>query len=309
MKTVTEEKKTTIDFLPITPDKRDVLIKYLWENRGYGCEVSFANLCLWGDQKFSVTDGQLIILSRFGDKYIYHYPIGNGNKKEAIDRIISDAKAKGIRPRISGLTSSDIETLDQMYSGRFRFSMSEDSFDYVYDINDLAELKGKKYHGKRNHIARFKEMLPNYRVEPISEANTSNIWDMAEEWYAKRTGDDDYEMERIAIKKALESYSILGLEGLALMDNDRVIGFAVASRMSADTFDVHFEKAYSDIQGAYSVINQELAIYLRSKYPDIKYLDREEDMGIEGLRRAKKSYYPHHMVEKYNAYPEDENEN
>ena len=306
------ESNVKIEFTPVTPDKRDLLIKYLWESDGRGCEVSFANLCLWGEQMFAITEGHLVILTKYAGKHYYPYPIGNGNKKAVIDRIISDSKERGIRLRLLGLSSEDIETVDSIYHGRFRFNMKEDSFDYIYDINDLADLKGKKYHGKRNHIARFKEAVPHYRVEPISENNMSKIIEMSEAWYAERLDSQDdssYEMERIAIKKAVENYSALGLEGLALMDNDRVIGFTMASRMSLDTFDVHFEKAYSDIQGAYPIINQEFALYIKNKYPEVKYLDREEDMGIEGLRRAKKSYYPHHMIEKYTADLEDGYEN
>ena len=303
---VMTENSLKLEFSTIAPDKKGLFTKFLWENDGRGCEMSFANLCLWGEQGFALVDGHILILSKFGDRYIYLYPLGSGDKRTVIDRIISDSSERGIRLRILGLSPADMEEIDRIYEGRFRFFLNEDTFDYVYDINDLAELKGKKYHGKRNHIARFKEAIPNYKIELISENNSSKILEMAEAWYAEREEESgSYETEKIAIKRAMENYSALGFEGLALMDGDRVIGFTVASRMSRDTFDVHFEKAFSDIQGAYAVINQELALYIRSKYPDVKYLDREEDMGIDGLRRAKKSYYPHHMIEKYTAYLED----
>ena len=88
------------------------------------------------------------------------------------------------------------------------------------------------------------------------------------------------------------------MEGIVLTVGGEVLGFTMASRLSADTFDVHFEKARADVQGAYAAVNCEFANYLREKYPLVKYLDREEDMGLEGLRRAKESYHPHHKVEK-----------
>ena len=105
-------------------------------------------------------------------------------------------------------------------------------------------------------------------------------------------------MERAAINKALRDYDIIDLDGMIIVYEDRPIAFTIGSRISNNTFDVHFEKAMSGINGAYAAINYEFARYIRDKYPDIKYLNREEDMGIEGLRKAKESYKPHHMVEK-----------
>ena len=88
---------------------------------------------------------------------------------------------------------------------------------------------------------------------------------------------------------------------IMLVENDRVLAVTMGSRMNPDTFDIHFEKAREDVDGAYTVVNQEFARYLRLKYPEAAYLDREDDMGLEGLRKAKLSYNPHHMVEKYHA--------
>ena len=109
-------------------------------------------------------------------------------------------------------------------------------------------------------------------------------------------------MEEIAIERALRDREVLGLEGLTVTDGDRILAMTIGSRLSHDTFDIHFEKARADVQGAYAAVNCEFARYLREKYPEVKFLDREEDMGLEGLRRAKRSYYPHHMVEKYWAH-------
>ena len=105
-------------------------------------------------------------------------------------------------------------------------------------------------------------------------------------------------MERSALKKALDHYEELDMEGLLLLDGDTVLAFTMASFLSEDTVDVHFEKANTDAEGAYTAINCLFARYLRSKYPHIRFLNREDDMGLEGLRKAKLSYLPHHMVEK-----------
>ena len=144
--------------------------------------------------------------------------------------------------------------------------------------------------------------FPNYSAEPLSEANIASAKALADEWFEQRVSENpngDYHMERAAIARAFKDREALGMDGMVLLDGEgNAIAVTLGSRLSHDTIDVHFEKAKADVNGAYAAINNEFAKYIRTKYPEVKYLDREEDMGIEGLRRAKKSYYPHHMVEK-----------
>ena len=129
----------------------------------------------------------------------------------------------------------------------------------------------------------------------------ASVREMVEDWYESRIRENpegDYHMERAALNKALRCYEQLALEGLVLLDGEKVLAMTMGSRMSPDTFDIHFEKARPEADVAYTVINCEFARYLRERYPEVKYLNREDDMGLEGLRKAKLSYYPHHLVEK-----------
>ncbi len=290
-----------IDFKPFTPKDKSLYEKYLFSESKRGCEFSFANLCLWGRQSFTEILGHIVMFSQFDRRTVYPYPLGAGDKKPVLDAIIADSRARGIPCRITGLVGNAAETLAALYPDKFRFHCDRGSYDYVYDINDLAELKGKKYHGKKNHLNRFIENHEGYIAEPISDQNLSLVRKMAENWYISKkneNSDDDYHMEKAAIERALKGYTELGLEGILITHNGEALAFTMGSRLSKDTFDVHFEKARSDVNGAYTVVNYEFARYIREKYPDVKYLDREEDMGLEGLRRAKESYKPHHMVEK-----------
>ena len=102
--------------------------------------------------------------------------------------------------------------------------------------------------------------------------------------------------------RAFNHWEELNMEGIILMDNSEILAVTMGSRISPDTFDVHFEKAHENVSGAYMAVNCHFARYLRLKYPDTKYLNREDDVGLEGLRAAKLSYRPHHMIEKYWAY-------
>ncbi len=291
-----------IDFAPITLGDKSLYESYLSRENGRGCEFSFANLYLWGRQNFAVLHNHIVLFSQFDRRTCYPYPLGSGDKKEVLDAIIADAKARGILCNITGLNDSAKESIEALYPGKFRFHCDEGSHDYVYSIDDLADLKGKKYHGKRNHLKRFFEAFPNCTAVPIGQDNISKVCEFAEDWYKAKlveNPDSDFHMEQVALRKAFRDYRGIGMEGLVLLSGEEILAFTLASRLAEDTLDVHFEKARSDIQGAYAAINCEFARYIRDKYPNIRYLNREEDMGIEGLRKAKQSYHPHHRIKKY----------
>lgn len=290
-----------INFNHITPDFIDIYKSIIDDDKERGCEFSFANLCSWGRQSYAIINNYIIFFSQYNRRTVYTYPQGKGDIRPAIDAIIDDSHARGIPCRITGLSDDDIKALNTLYPEKFRFHCDEGSFDYVYDINDLSELSGKKYHSKRNHIANFKKNFPNYSVEEISTDNIQDIKKMLEKWYADRLTENpnsDFYMERAAIKKVLENYQLLQMDGIILKNKDDLLAFTIGSRLSSNTVDVHYEKAILAANGAYATINCEFARYIREKYPEVKFLNREEDMGVEGLRKAKKSYHPHHMVKK-----------
>jgi len=139
-------------------------------------------------------------------------------------------------------------------------------------------------------------------VEPITDENCREAETLAATWYAQRLEADphgDFRMEQTALARALRYRKELGLEGLLLKCNGKTVAMTLGSRLREDTFDIHFEKALDIADGAYAAINNSFAKYLREKYPQVQFLDREDDMGLEGLRKAKLSYNPHHMIEKY----------
>ena len=269
-----------------------------------GCEYSFANLFLWGRQEAAFLHGCVAFFSHFYGRSVYPYPIGNGDKRAVLEEIFRDARERGIPCRLAGLTEADRAELEGWFPGKFHLSASRNGYDYVYAIDDLADLKGRKYQKKRNHANRFRAEHPQYQVLPLTVCNLAMARHMVNDWYITRMKEDpegDYLLENIALARAFQHYAALGMEGILLMDGDRVLAVTMGSRMNRDTFDIHFEKAREDVDGAYTVVNQEFARYLRLKYPDTAYLDREDDMGLEGLRKAKLSYNPHHLVEKYHA--------
>ena len=293
-----------IDFKPITPQLRQRWMPYLQHGGERGCEFSFGNLYMWGSQKGAVVGGRLVLFARWGGKCVYPFPVGPGDLKTAVDAILEDARERGIPCRLTGLVEGEKEQLEALYPGQFRFHWSRDTFDYVYEIHALADLKGKKLQKKRNHLHRFRDAHPDYTVERLCDANVELAGDYVESWYARRLEEDpyaDFDLERRALMRGLRHRKELGVEGMLLLDGGRVLGFTMGTALSDTTFDVQFEKAEPQEDGAYVAVNCEFARYLRDAYPKLQFLNREEDMGLEGLRKAKLSYKPHHLVEKSRA--------
>ena len=275
--------------------------QYLHRSQRQSCEYSFANLFLWGKKKAAVHNGFLLLQAQFDRKTVYLFPTGEGDLKTALDAIIHDAQVRGIPCCLAALTEQECHLVEERYPGKFRFYCDRDSYDYVYSIDDLADLRGRKYQKKRNHLNRFEQEHPDAKILPLDESNRVAAFQLAEQWYENRVAADpsgDYHLEHLALHRAFAFYAQLGMEGVVLMENGVVSAFAMGSRLNRDTFDIHFEKALDTADGAYPAINRGFARYLREKYPELKWLNREDDLGIEGLRKAKLSYCPDHMVEK-----------
>lgn len=298
-----------IDFHRLKLSQKEEYEQILFSVPPRGCEYSFANLSFWGRQQAAFLHGCVAFFSHFYGRSIYPYPIGNGDRRAVVEEIIQDARARGIPCRFAGMTEADQAELESWFPGQFLIHSSRDNFDYVYAIDDLADLRGRKFQKKRNHANRFRTEHPEYQVVPLTVCNMALAQHMVNDWYLKRMREDphgDYTLENLALARAFQNYTALGMEGILLMDQGKVLAVTLGSRMGVDTFDIHFEKAREDVDGAYTVVNQEFARYLRLKAPQTAFLNREDDLGLEGLRKAKLSYNPHHLVEKYHATLEED---
>ena len=290
-----------IDFQPLNMDNKAAYERLLRCAGERGCEYSFVNLFFWGRQKAAFLNDHLVFFSQFQRRSVYLFPVGFGDKKPVLDAVIEDARQRGIPCRFTGMRPGECELLESLYPGKFHFHPDRDSFDYVYAIEDLATLKGKKFQKKRNHLNRFWQNHPDALLEPITGENCHEAEELVARWYALRQENDphaDFQMEKAAISKAFAHREKLGLEGMLLRCCDQVVAITMGSRLNENTFDIHFEKALDVADGAYAAINNGFAKYLQEKYPEIQFLNREDDMGLEGLRKAKLSYNPHHLVEK-----------
>ncbi len=300
-----------IDFQRIDLSRREEYNKYLRNCGERGCEYSLVNLYMWGRQKAAFLNGFLVLFSQFQRSSVYPFPIGEGAVGTVLDAIIHDARARGLQCRLTSMTAGDCAILEEHYPGQFQFHPDRNSCDYLYRIDELAALPGRKFQRKRNHVNRFRQNHPDCRMVPIDERLLPRVKDMAEQWYENRTAQDpqnDFHMEQVALRRAFEKWTELGLEGAVLMENGQILAMTAGSFLSETTFDVHFEKALEDVDGAYAAINQAFAVYLHERYPGLRWLNREDDLGLPGLRKAKLSYCPDHLVVKFwaNLLEEDD---
>ena len=289
-----------IDFKAVSIKDKELLESFTFTSDERGCDYTFANLFSWGHHEYAISDGMLFIRYLSGEP-CYLFPIGVGDAASALRKLAEDAESRGVDLVIKGADAEEAELMKRTLGKKVEVSVCRDCSDYVYCIEDISELKGKKYHGKRGHLGKFVKEFPAYKVSSISRHTVPLIEAFLNEWYASRDEERSFDLEREAIMRLLTHKNELGAEALVITEGERVLAFTVGSRSRSDTFDVHFEKASPTAPTAYTAINVEFSRHIRAKYPEVVYLNREDDMGIEGLRRAKESWYPCRMIEKHTA--------
>lgn len=237
---------------------------------------------------YAESDGFLYIKSSSDDEYEYYtVPDGEGDFKRAVEKLLDYTKEKGEKWLFVSIYDKQKEKLEEYFPGRFEFEENRDNADYVYLAEKLATLSGKKLHKKKNHINKFmKEYDGRWSYEELNDDNIKEFFNYQVEWCNL---DNQFLGELGAASTALKNYKALGIVGGILRIDGKIAAVTLGSKSFDDTMIVHIEKADHNINGAYQMINQQFVIH---SCKDVKYVDREEDMGIEGLRKAKESYYP-----------------
>lgn len=220
------------------------------------------------------------------------FPIGSGELRPALEAMMADA-GSGFTLRY--LEENQCRELEALFPDTFLFEEDRDNADYLYSLEAFATLAGKKLHGKRNFCNRF-EAAHSWEARPLQRADFPLCLALFDRW---AQGREDSEDERTALSAAFTQWEALELEGTLLFAEGELIAFSVAEQLSADTAVIHFEKAESSVPGAYPMIARETARQLRREHPALLTLNREEDMGIPGLRKAKEEWYPSGLLMKY----------
>lgn len=290
-----------LEFQKPTMQDRDWVTQIMRNAGELACEYCFGNLFMWSAVYHNtVTRYGDLFLARDGNaRPMYLFPCGTGDKKRAVEELFRCAQADGVPLTLYGLTPKKVRELDSLYPDAFTFTEERDYFDYIYNTADLTALAGRKYHGKRNHIAYFKKTY-DWHFEPITPLNIEACRTMNEKWVEqnREKNPEELDREQIAIRRAFDHFFDLQLQGGLLRADGEVVAYTFGEAMHDRIFCTHVEKAFADIRGAYPAVNREFAAQMLSAFP---LINREEDTGSEGLRRAKLSYYPAVLLPKYRA--------
>lgn len=293
---MTNFKKLEIsDYKIINP----ILKKYNVEN----CDHCFYTMLIWSFRyhvEYTVHDGQLFMRTSGDNSYWYLSPVGPMDFGDAVQLIIDDARQNGYRIKIFALDEKQKEQLQQRFDGKFEIIEDRDSFDYIYNTDDLSNLPGKKYQKKRNHCSRFVRENPDYTFNIISNENIDKVIEFEKEWCKRNQCDNARGLfsEQQGIMEILKHYDETDIVGAYIETQNGVVAFTLASPINDNMADIVVEKAFHEVNGAYAVINRDFAKNCLQSY---RYINREDDMGQENLRKAKLANFPCEVRAKYLA--------
>ena len=272
------------------------------------CEHCFVDVFIWQGHyhtRICFYEGFLLIkmTPADGTHDIYLAPIGEGDLRNAVEALQADAMEQGIPFLMVSIAEDMLLRLEEAMPNAFAYSWSEDGADYIYLSEKLQTLSGKKLQSKRNLVNRFKANYDGrWAYEDLTEENIHEGFDFHMKWIDDNHHlyESDFLGETCAISLALRNFTPLGLRGGILRLDGKIIAFTLGKQSTPDMFVMQIEKADHTIPGAYQMINQQFALH---NCKGVTYINREEDLGIDGLRQAKRSYQPVMLAKKYTAVP------
>jgi hypothetical protein len=287
-------------FKPLGLEDRDLIRRRLWDYQPETSELTFTNLFMWQSHygyQWSLDGDWLLVVSTAPDRAWALPPLGPPPRAEVCRRVLGWLKD------VAGVAEPALERVDPRLAAEladhpdFGVDPLRDHFDYVYRTADLIELPGGKYHAKRNHIYGLEKSY-RFRYEPLQSEHLSDCVALSSRWCEAKRCDLDLSLrgEWAAIGAALTNFAALELQGGVILIDDRVEAFTCGELLNSQTAVIHLEKANPELRGLYAVINQQ---FCQQAWAGVPLVNREQDLGEPGLRTAKLSYHPHHLVEKF----------
>lgn len=291
-----------IKFRKINIKDKEWIDKYVADGNTNGSSYSFGSLFCWGDSydlEIAEYDSMLLIRGKDNFGRYYAYPSGKGDIKAAVNSMIDICRQDGDVFRFVQLLEENKKEIDALFPNMFSFNYERDYSEYVYSVENMTNLSGKKFHGKKGHVNAFFKKHEDISCDPITDDNIHYCMDIAKSWLSERQEDEELIAEYNAIKKAVDNYNEINYVGAILFADGKAVAFTMGEPVKNNTFCTHFEKTSPDYRDAYPVINNGFTKLMLNNY---KYVNREEDLGYEGLRKAKLSYQPEFLLDKYSAY-------
>ena len=293
------------EFKPLEIDHKEIFDRFFLQDPPQTSELTFTNLFMWRIRYRPLwrvwRDCLLVIMQQRGQEPFALPPVGGGDKGAALAVLSVELGKRSSEPRI-GRVSEDF--LDRFVDvDQYQAAEDPDNSDYVYLAQELIDLPGNRFHGKKNHLNRF---IKNYQFEyrALDSELVKSVLQMQEDWCELRDCGDypDLIAEDRAVYEALIHFDELRFAGGVIFIDSKVEAFSLGELLNPDTAVIHIEKANPDIPGLYAAINQQ---FCAAKWSGVQYVNREQDLGVKGLRKAKRSYHPHHMVKKFILTPRD----
>lgn len=286
-----------LEFKSLDIEDKGLFDKYLKPYNFSTCEYSFTNLFIWRkgcDIQYTVYKDALIIKRKdFEGKYYFMQPVGYRDEdlKDIIDKMIELKDNYKLDFLLKDVELPFLDKLRTLYSDKLTEIEDRDGFNYIYESEKLSSLSGKKLHSKKNHYNNF---IKNntFRAVPITDEIIADCISFAKEW-CKNSDSSEYILYELnGIEELLNNNENLNFVGMAVYVDNKLSAFTLGEKMNEDMAIIHIEKADADIQGLYAFINK---TFVETYFSDVPYINREQDLGMEGLRKAKLSYHPFKM--------------
>ena len=289
----------TIEFRKPVMEDKALVTGYIKQKKTRSCEDTFGNLLLWArfyNIRIAEVEGMLVS-AIMGETLSFHYPYGVGDAKKCIESLMEYSEEQGQEFRMHCVTPEEFEELESLFQGEFEIEYDRDIADYVYEAEKLRNLSGKKYHGKKNHVNKFKKTYENWEYISMTGEHAEEAFQLLLTWKELNACMENHEKnaESCVASNYLRLFDELDVCGGILRVNGQAAAFSIGEQVCDDTMVVHIEKALTEYEGAYTMINQQ---FVEHECQHVTYVNREEDTGDEGLRKAKLSYRPVFMVEK-----------
>jgi len=285
------------NFVPVALADRDTIQPLLLAEDACFCEYNFANLLMWGDiyqTRWLLQEDRLWLYN--GQDDLMLMPVGRALDMAGL-LAVSDGLRRAGKSGNFVLVDPDFVQENPDLERFFNMTADPDNGDYIYQSQKLVDLHGNKLHKKRNQISQFQALYPEYASQPLKKNDGSACLELAEKWCRLRTCEAlDFAHETSALQRAMRYFDELDLRGVKIFHGGELFAFSIFSPLNGNMADVHFEKFDPEVKGSGQVINWETAKALSGTY---KYINREQDLGIDGLRQAKRSYSPEYILNAY----------
>lgn len=292
-----------MQFFDIDIGAKDIINDFFRAQRIEASDMLFGNLYIWHFSRtirYALIDDCLVVWTKFENEsypFIF-YPLGRGNRKVAIEKMKEYFLDNQMPFSLRSLEFYQQNELQSFFPNSFEIVPNRNRYDYIYNIDELITLSGRTLHKKKNHLNRFFKLYMDFSYERVDSSNAMEVLEAYSAWFENSDKSEGLRNEMLGIEATLRNFSDLDMKGAIIRIDGKIAAFSLAEQINEDSVVIHIEKGNTFYEGIFQAINQQ---FLKNDFSHLRFVNREEDLGIEGLRKAKMSYKPCRFIEKANA--------